>query len=77
MQFREGQAEWCVKWKGITAHVFIDPASLCLLAGAFNLFTFKVIMIFKDMYDPITIFLIVLGLFPVGLFLVSCLEKLL
>ena len=39
----------------------------CLLVGAFNPFTFKVII---DMFDPITIFLIVLGLFSVGLFLV-------
>ena len=51
------------------AHVFIGPAILCLLAGAFNLFTFKVII---DMYDPITIFLIALVLFPVGLFLLLC-----
>ena len=28
---------------------FIHPASLCLLVGAFNPFTFKVII---DMYDP-------------------------
>ena len=47
-------------------HVFIHPASLCLLVGAFNPFTFKVII---DMYDPITIFLIILDLFSVGLFL--------
>jgi len=46
--------------------VFICPASLCLLVGASNLFTFKVIIY---MYDPIIIFLIVLGLFCVGLFL--------
>ena len=52
------------KWKCIHAHVFIHPASLCLLVGAFNLFTFKV---FIDMYDPSTIFLIVLGLLPVDL----------
>ena len=39
------------------------------LVGAFNPFTFKVII---DMYDPISMFLIVLGLFPVGLFLVLC-----
>ena len=55
-------------------HVFIHPAGLCLLAGAFNTFTFKVII---DMYDPITIFLIASGLYFVGLFLVLCflLEK--
>ena len=48
------------------AHVFIFPASLCLSIGAFNPFTFKVII---NMYDPITIFLVVLGLFSVSLFL--------
>ena len=43
------------------------------LVGAFTPLTFKVIV---DMYDPITIFLIALGLFSVDLFLlVSCLEK--
>ena len=46
-------------------HVFICPASLCLLVGAFNPFTFKVII---DMYKPITI-LFVLDLFAVGIFL--------
>ena len=38
-------------------------ASLRLLVGAFNPLTFKVII---DKYDPITIFLIVLGLFSLG-----------
>ena len=67
MQFGGGgQAELCGKWKCIHAHVFIHPASLCLLVGAFNLFTFKVII---NTYDPITIFLVVLGLFSVSLFL--------
>ena len=49
----------------------IHPASLCLLVGAFNPSTFKVII---DMYFPITIFLIVLGLLFLGLFFhcVSC-----
>ena len=56
-------------WKCIHTCVFIHPASLCLLVGVFNLFTFKVI---TDMYDPITIFLIVLGLFSIGLFLLLC-----
>ena len=45
------------------------PNQLMSLAPAFNPFTFKVII---DMYDPITIFLIVLGLFCVGLFLLLC-----
>ena len=56
-------------------HFFSSTQPVCLLVGAFNLFTFKVII---DMYDPITIFLIVLGLFSVGRSfpsLVSCLEK--
>ena len=44
-----GQAEWCGKWKCIQAHVFIYPASLCLLVGAFKPFTLKVVI---DMYDP-------------------------
>ena len=38
----------------------IHSARLCLLVGAFNPFMFKVII---DMYVPITIFLIVMGLF--------------
>ena len=49
--------------------VCIHSASLCLLVGAFNLFTLKVII---DICDPITIFLIVLGLFSVGLFFLWC-----
>ena len=40
------------KWKYIHAHVFIHPASLCLLVGVFNLFTFKIII---DMCDSIHI----------------------
>jgi len=54
------------KYKCRDVHVFIHPGSLCLLVGAFNLFAFKVII---NMYDPITVFLIVWGLFSVGLFL--------
>ena len=42
---------------------------VCLLVGAFNRFIFKVI---AGMYDPITIFLIALGLFCVCLFLLLC-----
>ena len=53
--------------------MFIHPASLCLLVGAFNPFTFKVII---DMYDSITIFLIVLDFFSVGLFSFSCVSYL-
>ena len=48
---------------------FHPPAGLCLLLGAFNPFTFKVII---DMSDPITVFLIVLGLPSAGLFLLFC-----
>ena len=52
-------------------HVFtcfhpLSQSSLPLSVGAFNPFTFKVII---DMYDPVTIFLIVLGLLFVGFFL--------
>ena len=31
----------CGKWKCIHAHVFIYPASLCLLVGAINPFTLR------------------------------------
>ena len=51
-------------------HIFHPPASLlCLLLGAFNPFTFKVII---NMYDPITVFSVVLGLPSVGLLLLLC-----
>jgi len=36
----------------------VHSASLCLLVGAFNPFTFKVII---DKYDPVAIYFIVLG----------------
>ena len=36
----------------------IHSASLCLLVGAFNPFTFKVIV---DEYDPVVIYFVVLG----------------
>ena len=54
-----------LKWVSYKHHTYgsyfsIHSASVCLLIGVFNPFTFKVIM---DMYFPITIFLIVLGLF--------------
>ena len=48
---------------------FHCPASLCLLVGAFNSFIFKIVI---NIYDPILIFLIVLGLFCVDLFLLLC-----
>ena len=56
-------------------YMFSSVQSIYLLVGALNPFTFKVII---DMYDPLTIFLIVWGLYSVGRsfpFLVSCLEK--
>ena len=49
--------------------VFIHTASLCLLAGALNPFTSKVI---SNIYGPIIIFLVVLDLFCVVLFLFLC-----
>ena len=54
-----------LKWVSCRQHIYgscfcIHSASLYLLVGAFNPFTFKVII---DMYVPMTIFLIVLGLF--------------
>ena len=39
-------------------HVFISIQPVCLLVGAFNLLTFKVII---DIYVPIAILLIVWG----------------
>ena len=50
-------------------HMFLLVQPVCLLVGAFNQFTYKVII---DMYGTITIFLIVLGLFCVGLFFLLC-----
>ena len=52
----------CVPWfeVGILAYIgvlFLYPASLSLLVGAFNPFTFKVII---DKYDPVAIYFIVL-----------------
>ena len=60
-----------LKWVSYRQHIYgscfcIHSVSLCLLVGAFNLFTLKVII---DICDPITIFLIVLGLFFEDLFL--------
>ena len=57
-------------WKCMHECIFIHSASLYLLVGAFNPFTFKVMI--DNRYDPITIFLIVFGLFSVGLFLLLC-----
>ena len=49
-------------------HIF-HPGSLCLLVGAFNPFTFKIII---AIHDPIAIFLFFGVLFSVGLFLPLC-----
>ena len=51
----------------------IHSASLCLLVGAFNPFTFKIII---DRYDPVAI-LCCFGFKFINLFCVSCLEKIL
>ena len=56
---------WGLKWVSCRRHIYgscfyIHSASLCLLVGAFNPFTFKVII---DTYVPIAIFLIVCGWF--------------
>ena len=58
-----------LKWVSCRQHIYgscscIHLASLLVLVGEFNPFTLKVII---DMYVPITIFLIVLGLVYVGL----------
>ena len=55
----------CLKWVSFRQHIYgscfcIYSASLCLLFGAFNPFTLKVII---DMCVPVTIFLIVLVCF--------------
>ena len=44
----------------VSGSTYIHPVSLCPLVGTFHPFTFKVII---NMYDSISIFLIVLGLF--------------
>ena len=49
--------------------MFSSTQAVCLLVGAFNPFTFKVII---HIYDPITIFLIILVLFSIGLYLLLC-----
>ena len=50
-------------------HKFSSAQPVCLLVDAFDSFTFKVL---SNMNDPINHFLIVLGLFCVGLFPVFC-----
>ena len=54
-----------LNWISYRQHIYgscfsIHSASLCLLVGAFNPFTFKVII---DIYVPIAIFIIVWGWF--------------
>ena len=60
---------WCGKWKCIHAYISICPASLCLLIGAFNPVIFKVTI---NIYNPITVFLTVSGLFSIDLLLLLC-----
>ena len=53
-----------LRWASCRQHIWgscfcIHSASLCLLVGAFNPFTFKVII---DKYDPVAIYFVVLGL---------------
>ena len=62
---RQRLAEWNKKqdpiyavYKRPTSKQGTHSASLCLLVGAFNPFTFKVII---DKYDPIAIYFIVWG----------------
>ena len=52
-----------------TCTCFHPPSQSMSLIGAFNPFTFEVNL---DMYDLITIFFIVLGLFSADLFLLLC-----
>ena len=66
---------WSQKQVSCRQHMYgscfsIHSASLCLLVGAFNPFTFKVII---DMYVPIAIFLIVWGCFCRSFFF-SCIS---
>jgi len=68
-----------LKWVSCKQQVYgsyfcIHTSSLCVLIGAFNSFTFEVII---NMYVPIAIFLIILGLILCVFFIscVSCLEK--
>ena len=53
-----------LRWVSCRQHIYgscfcIHSARLCLLVGAFNPFTFKVII---DKYDPIAIYFVVWGL---------------
>ena len=64
-----------LKWISCRQHIYgscfcIHSASLCLLVGAFNPFTFKVII---DIYVPIAIFLILWGWFCRSFFF-SCIS---
>ena len=52
--------KWSLAYSISMGLLFIHLVSLCLLVGAFNPFTFKVII---NIYVPTSIFLIVLGLF--------------
>ena len=52
--------KWSLAYSIYMGLLFIHLVSLCLLVGAFNPFTFKVII---NIYVPSSTFLIVLGLF--------------
>ena len=67
-----------LKWVSCKQHMYrscfcINSANLCLLVGALNTFTFKVII---DIYVPIAIFLIVWGWFCISFFF-SCIDYIL
>ena len=52
-----------LRWVSCRQHIYgscfcIHPANLCLLVGAFNPFTLKVII---DKYDLVAIYFVVLG----------------
>ena len=67
--------EWVSCMQQVYGSYFcIHTCSLYVLIGAFNSFTFEVII---NMYGPISIFLIILGLILCVFFIscVSCLEK--
>ena len=64
-----GWTDWCGRMEMHTHTCLHLPSQSMSLVGAFSPFTFKVIIY---MYDSIVFFLIVLGLFSVGLFLLLC-----
>ena len=66
---------WGLKWVSCRQHIYgscfcIHSSSLCLLVGAFNPCTFKVII---DTYVPVQFYLIVWGWFCISFFF-SCIS---